>query len=111
MGASFGIALTSTIIAVKSQVHISNFSAHTNVYNPNYTETINNLAQTFQNYGFNTMEAAGAAQSAIWREILRQSTMNAILDAITVFVILHICVIPMVFLLKRKKPTAEQNGH
>lgn len=103
MGASFGIALTSTIISVKSQVHISNLASHANVLNPNYTETVNNLSQTFQNHGLNTMTAMGAAQGRVWREILRQATMNSILDAITVYIILHICVIPLVFLLKGKK--------
>ena len=103
MGASLGIALTSTIISVKSQVHTSNLSAHTNVYNPNYTETINNLAQVFQNQGLKAMDAIGAAQGTMWREVLRQSTMNAILDAVQVFIVLHICVIPLVFLLKKKK--------
>lgn len=106
MGSSFGIALTSTIISVKSQVHINNLSAHTNVYNPNYTETINRLAQHFQDMGLKASTAAGAATGTMWREVLRQSTMNAILDAVGVFIILHICIIPLVFLLKKKKTDA-----
>jgi DHA2 family multidrug resistance protein len=107
MGASFGIALTSTIIATRSQVHTNNLSYHTNVFNPNYTETISNLAQTFQNQGLKAIEAMSAAQSVMWSELLRQSTMNSILDAIEIYVILHICVIPLAFLLKRKKAVAE----
>ncbi|MDQ2746562.1 MAG: DHA2 family efflux MFS transporter permease subunit [Acidobacteriota bacterium] len=104
MGASFGIALTSTIISVQSQVHINEFSAHTNLLNSNYTEAIRKLAQVFQNQGIKAMDAVGVAQGTMWKEILRQATMNSILDAVQVFVILHICVVPMVFLLKRKKP-------
>ncbi len=106
MGASFGISLTSTIISTQSQVHISNLSAHANVFNPNFTQTINNLVQYFQGYGFKTIEAMGAAKGLVWREILRQATMNSILDAINVYIILHLCVIAMVFLLKRKKTVA-----
>jgi DHA2 family multidrug resistance protein len=104
MGASFGIALTSTIISIQSQVHINNLTDHTNAYNPNFTETINNLSQTFQNHGLKTIEAMGAAQGVMWREVLRQATMNSILDSIHIYIILHLCVIPLVFLLKRKKP-------
>jgi DHA2 family multidrug resistance protein len=107
MGASFGIALTSTIIATRSQIHINNFSYYTNVFNQNFTETINNLSQIFQNQGLKTIEATGVARGAIWSEMLRQSTMNAILDAIGVYVVLHICVIPLAFLLKRKKAAAK----
>lgn len=103
LGASFGIALTSTIISVRSQVHINNLTYHTNAFNQNFIEAINNLAQTFQNYGLKTIEAVGAAQGVMWREVFRQATMNSILDAITMYIILHICVIPLAFLLKRKK--------
>lgn len=109
MGASLGIALTSTVISTNSQVHINNLTNHTNLFNPNYTETIKNLSQTFQNQGLRAMDAMGAAQGVIWNEVLKQATMNSILDAINVYVILHICVIPLVFLLKRRKPTNDES--
>ena len=51
MGSSFGVSLTSTIIATQSQVHINNLSVHTNDFNPNFTQAINNLVQYFQGYG------------------------------------------------------------
>ncbi len=102
-GASFGIALTSTIISTQSQVHINNLVSHANPLNLNYTETIKNLAQVFQNQGLKAADALGAAQGTIWNEILRQATMNSILDAINLYIFLHILIIPMVFLLKRKK--------
>ena len=103
MGASFGVSLTSTIIATQSQVHISNLSAHANNFNPNFTEAINNLVQYFQGYGLKSIQAMGAAKGVIWQEVIRQATMNSILDAINVYIVLHLCVIALVFLLKRKK--------
>ena len=103
IGASFGIALTSTIISVNSQVYISNMTEHTNVFNPNFTEAIKNMSQTFQNQGLKAAEATGAATGEMWHEILRQSTMNSILDAIGIYIFLYVCVIPLVFLLKGKK--------
>ena len=106
MGASFGVALTSTIIAIQSQIHINNLTEHTNILNPNFTGTLRNLAKTFHDHGLKTADAMGAAQGQMWHMVLQQATMNSILDAIQVFVILHICVIPLVFLLKPKKPAA-----
>ena len=102
MGASFGIALTSTIISIQSQVHINNLTEHTNALNPNFTGTIDNLSKTFHDHGLKTIDAIGAAHGQMWHEVLRQATMNSILDTIHVYVILHICVIPLVFLLKGK---------
>lgn len=107
MGASLGIALTSTIIATQSQVHVNNLSYYTNVFNTNFTETLKGLTETFQNQGLKAVEAASAAQGVMWNELLKQSVMNSILDAIGIYVLLHICVIPLAFLLKRKKPAED----
>ncbi|MFN0278803.1 MAG: DHA2 family efflux MFS transporter permease subunit [Pyrinomonadaceae bacterium] len=102
VGASLGIALTSTIITVKSQVHINDASYHTNPYNPNFTQAIANLSDAIVTNGLDTANAADRALGVMWQEILRQSTMNAVLDAVAVYVILHLCLIPLVFLLKGK---------
>jgi MFS transporter, DHA2 family, multidrug resistance protein len=102
VGASLGIALTSTIIAVKSQVHINDFTYYTNSLNPNFTQTISNMSQYFQEKGLGAVEAAGVAQGVIWNNILRQSTLNAILDTVNIYIVLHLLVIPVVFLLKKK---------
>lgn len=107
MGSSMGIALTSTVIAVQTQVHINNLGNHTSVFNQNFVETTKNLAQYFQQHGLNALEAAGAAQSVIWKQLVKQASMNAILDTIGLYLILYIMVLPLVFLL-RKKPPAEE---
>ncbi len=106
MGASFGVSLTSTIIATQSQVHISHLSANASLFNPNYTQAVSDLVNYFQGYGMKSINAAGAAKGVIWQEIVRQATMNSILDAINVYIILHLCVIMLVFLLKSKKASA-----
>ncbi len=103
MGMSIGVSLTSTIITVNTQVHVNDLSVNANEFNPNYTQTISNLVGYFHSYGMSTIEAAGLAKGVILKEILRQATMNSILDAINVYVFLHICVIFLVFLLKKKK--------
>ena len=105
IGASLGIALTSTMIAVQSQAHVNHLSARASVFNPNFTETISSLSRALQSQGLPALDAVGAAHGVIWREIIRQATMLSILDTINVYIILHICVIPLAFLLKRKKDT------
>lgn len=102
IGSSLGIAITSTIIIVKTPTHINNFGYYTNNLNPNFTQTMENLTRFFQENGETAIAAAGKAQAVIWNEVLRSSTMNAILDAVSVYIILHICAIPVTFLLKKK---------
>ncbi len=103
MGASMGVALTSTVIAVSTQVHINNLGANASSFNPNYTETLKNLAQNLQNYGMGAAQSVGTAQGMIWNEIVKQATMNAVISAVEVYVILQICILPLAFLLKGKK--------
>lgn len=102
MGASFGVALTSTIIALQTQVHTANLSSHASTFNPNFTQMIKELTRAFQDNGMSAANAAGAAYGAVWENIVRQASMKAILDALDLYFILYLCLIPLVFLLKRK---------
>jgi DHA2 family multidrug resistance protein len=110
MGMSFGIALTSTMVALRTQVYINNTGYHTTELNPNFTEYLKRLAQHLQEQGLTAAQALGKAKGMIWETIVEQSTMNAIIDAFTLYIVLHICVIPLVFLLKRKKDVNKNAG-
>ncbi len=103
MGISFGIALTSTLVALRSQVYVSNSGYHTTEFNPNFTEAVKKIAQALQEQGLTAAQALAKAKGMIWESVIEQSTMNAIIDAFTLYIILHIFVIPLVFLLKQKK--------
>lgn len=109
MGASMGVAMTSTVIAVQTQVHINNLGNHASIFNQNFVEKTKNLAQYFQEHGLNALEAAGAAQGMIWNQLVKQASMNAILDAIGLYLVLYILVLPLVFLLRKKPSDAEEH--
>lgn len=103
MGMSFGIALTSTLVSLRTQVYINNSGYHTTELNPNFTESVKKIAQYLQEQGLTAAQALGKAKAMIWENVVEQATMNAIIDAFLLYIVLHICVIPMVFLLKQKK--------
>jgi MFS transporter, DHA2 family, multidrug resistance protein len=110
-GASVGIAVTSTIIALRTQVHINNLSYHTTNFNPNFVESLNQLTQSLKQQGLTALQAASAARGVMWERVVEQASMKAILDTFQVYLILFVCVLPLVFLLKRKKSNASPNGH
>ncbi len=111
VGSSVGIALTSTILVVQTQVHINNLGYHTNKFNPNYVQTIKNLAAAFKQQGISVMQATGLANGVMWETVVRQASMKAILDAFYFYIVLFICVLPMVYLLKKKKSDDSSGGH
>lgn len=109
MGSSMGVALTSTVIAVQTQVHINNLGNHTTIFNQNFVERINNLGQYFQQHGLSDAVANGLAYGTVWKQLVRQASMNAILDAIGLYLVLYILVLPLVFLLKKKPSAAKEH--
>jgi len=111
LGGSFGIAILSTILARRTQYHINTLGYHTTSYDPNYLNWLNKTAQYLQQQGATAMEATQKATGIIWARVLKQSAMLAFLDAYHILMILVLCVIPLVFLLRKNKPGSGGGGH
>ena len=108
MGSSMGVAMTSTVIAIQTQVHINNLGNHASIFNQNFVERINNLGQYFLQHGLSELQAEALAYGTVWKQLVRQASMNAILDAIWLYLVLYILVLPLVFLLKKKPAVAKE---
>lgn len=111
MGMSLGVAFTSTFLVLRSKVYAENMSDHFSALNSNFTNAIERIADNFRFQGLNSEQATGAAQSVYQQILIKQATMNAILDAFYVYMILFILVIPCVFLLKSKHETESRNSN
>ncbi len=111
MGASLGIALTSTFLIIRTKVYAANFADHFSMLNENFTRAIEKLADNLKYQGLSLDQASGAAQSVYQQILIKQATMNAILDAFYIYTILFALIIPCVFLLKNKKETENIGGH
>ncbi|MGI9055929.1 MAG: DHA2 family efflux MFS transporter permease subunit [Pyrinomonadaceae bacterium] len=111
MGMSLGVALTSTFLVLRTKVYTANFNDHFSALNSNFTRAIEQLAQNFKYQGLNSDQAIGAANSVYQQILIKQATMNAILDAFYIYAFLFILVMPCVFLLKSKKETENIGGH
>jgi MFS transporter, DHA2 family, multidrug resistance protein len=103
VGASLGIALTTTLLTQRTQVHVNNLSYHASDYNPNFTESINRLIQALKEQGLAAFQAKNLSYEIMWDTLVKQASMQAVLDAFQTFMILFLSVIPFVFLLKAKR--------
>jgi MFS transporter, DHA2 family, multidrug resistance protein len=111
LGGSFGIAILSTILARRSQYHINTLGYHTTIYDSNYLTWFNHTVQYLQHQGATAIEATQKATGLAWAQVVKQSTMLAFLDAYHVLMIIVLCVVPLVFLLKKNTPGAGGGGH
>ena len=110
-GASFGIAFTTTYIAKRAQIHINNSGYHTTLHNPNFTDAISNISNRLQHAGQTAIQATNNAYQIMWDTVIRQSTMNAVLDTFYIYMVFILLLIPIVLLLKPKKSGSNSSNH
>ena len=103
LGGSFGIAIMTTIIHIKSGVNRNILLEHVNQYNPAYNDRFNTTVQGFVAKGFPLTQAQDMAHQAIEGIVSRQvmlTTYNGMYLLIGVFTLF--CV-PIIFFQKFKK--------
>ena len=106
LGGSFGIAIMTTIIHIKSGINRAILLENVNQYNPAYVARNNGLIQTFQSKGFSLQQAIAMANGAMEGIVSKQvmlTTYNSVYLLIGFFALLCI---PLIFLQKFKKGPA-----
>jgi DHA2 family multidrug resistance protein len=104
MGGSIGIALVTTVIARRAQVHQAALSSHTNAYNPSFTAQLDRIARGLVHSGASAIEASQRALGVAYRQLVQQGTQLAYIDTLRVLAIIAFCMIPLLFLVKAPKP-------
>jgi DHA2 family multidrug resistance protein len=103
VGASLGIALTTTLVFQRTQVHVNDLSYHASNYNPNFVESINKIMLALKEQGLTAFQAKNLSFEMMWDILIKQASMQAVLDAYWFFLLLFLFVAPLVFLLKAKR--------
>jgi DHA2 family multidrug resistance protein len=104
MGGSIGIALVTTVIARRAQVHQVALSSHTNGYNAAFTERLGGMAQSLLHSGVSAIDATQRSLALAYRQLVQQATQLAYLDTLRVLAIVAVCMVPLLFLAKATKP-------
>jgi MFS transporter, DHA2 family, multidrug resistance protein len=106
LGGSFGIAIMTTIIHIKTNVNRNILLENFNQYNPAFNDRMNSTTQGFVNQGFSLGQAQQMANGALEGIVTRQTmlvTYNSMYLIIGVFTL--IC-IPLIFFQPFKKAVA-----
>jgi len=98
---SFGIAILTTLLARRIQFHHFRLSEQLNPFDQRYQL---GLSKTAAILGYKTGAASVyGANGVIYQQLMKQSNLLAFTDAFYFSTLLMLCVIPVVFLLKRPK--------
>jgi MFS transporter, DHA2 family, multidrug resistance protein len=100
IGASFGVALTTTILARRAQFHQASLVGHLTPFDTAYQVFHGRIESLLHYRGFADGMALKGADGLIYRELVRQAMMLSFNDVFFLLSILFLCAVPLVFLLK-----------
>ena len=106
IGGSVGIALVSTFVTRTTQQRQSYLSANTQNGNPQFRQMADGIAATLRSHGVSPTAAMHQAYARIAVLMQQQAASLAYTDMISTMAIAVICLVPLVFLMKR--PPASQ---
>ncbi len=95
---SFGIAFMTTILARRAQFHQFRFVEHLHPFDMKYQIA---LQKTHAVLAAKGQVSSQAGNGLIYQELMRQAHLFAFTDAFYMGAVIILCVVPLIFLLKR----------
>jgi DHA2 family multidrug resistance protein len=108
VGASTGISFVTTMLDRRAQVHQDILAHNMQGGSGLYRAALNHLTHLFTARGSNAVHAAVQAHAVLYGQLQRQATMLSFVDNFRTMAIVCVCVIPLMFVIKGRKPQAEQ---
>jgi DHA2 family multidrug resistance protein len=114
IGGSSGTSFFVTTLARRSQFHQDRLAMFFNSASTQFMRQRDGLANYLQHGGGITASAAQAralAQGSLYQQLVRQSTQLAYLDVIALLSIGAACMIPLIFLMKKRRGSGPASAH
>ena len=104
IGGSSGIAAATTMLARRAQYHQQVLVAHMTPYDGRFRESLAGVSALLRSRGASAPDAAAQANGVLYGSMMRQATMLSFADAFWFMGVLFLCIIPLVFMMKKIKP-------
>jgi len=102
LGGSFGVAVASTLLSQRSQLHQSFLVEKINAYNPNLQDYAERLLHLLPGRGSSVADSP-LLLAGIYREVLRQANMLAFNDIFWLFAWLTAALVPLTLIMRGPK--------
>jgi DHA2 family multidrug resistance protein len=106
LGGSFGIAILTTLIHIKSGIVRSDLVSYLNDYNPAAVSRKAQIIQSFVGKGYSLSDATKMANQALEGTVIRQTLLVTYDNLYLTIGIFVLCCIPIVYLQKFKRAPA-----
>jgi DHA2 family multidrug resistance protein len=104
VGGSAGISLSGAMIIQRAQFHQHQLVQNVTAYDPQMHSTLQTLTRTLQPAGLSTPDAMNQAYARVYAAVQAQAQTLAYIDTFWLMAIAALCLVPMVFLLRRLQP-------
>jgi len=104
LGASIGIAMVETVQFRTQQRHINILGQHVTPEGATAQQMIKMMKGYFMSQGASAATATQQAYEAVWGMVQRQAAMLAYNDTFLFLAVIFVCMIPLLFLLRKPKP-------
>jgi DHA2 family multidrug resistance protein len=113
IGGSCGTSFFVTVLARRAQDHQDRLSMYFNGASLQFRQSVAGIANHLQQSGITASpaQARALAQGSLYQQLVRQSTQLAYLDVIAILSIGTVCMIPLVFLMKKRKAGGPAAAH
>jgi DHA2 family multidrug resistance protein len=104
IGGSVGISVVTTMLDRRGQVHTSYLSRNLSASNPAFQSMLQGATRAMQAHGASATYAAQQAYALIQATVAGQASMLAYIDDFRLLGGCILCMVPIVFLMKKSKP-------
>jgi len=103
IGASFGIAAVTTIVARQSQTHFNVLGRHVNIYDLRSRQMFEAMRQGFMARGSDAVTAGKQAYAALFGMVERQAAMLSFIDAFWILGAVFLAMLPLLLLMRKPR--------
>jgi DHA2 family multidrug resistance protein len=103
IGASTGISFVTTMLDRRAQFHQNVLVSTLRPGDHDYQTALHNLTHLLITRGADAARAALEAHGLVYQQMQRQAMMLSFLDDFRIMAVICLCVIPLMFLMKRRK--------
>jgi DHA2 family multidrug resistance protein len=104
IGGSAGVAISTTLLSRRAQLHQSALVANVHVGNPETAERLRLWTQHFQGHGADVITAGQQAVAMLYRETLAQAQVLAFMDDFRLLAMMYAGLVLLIFLMHRNRP-------
>jgi DHA2 family multidrug resistance protein len=103
IGGSVGISFVTTMLDRRAQHHQNQLSAHLSEGNPVFQNAIARITGMMRSHGYSGPDASHHAYAMVQNMVIRQANMLAYVDNFKLLAVATLCMIPLVFLMKKTR--------